>query len=78
MIARIHTTVAPVRRLIHELMATVGAEHPQVNTIDNCLMSNRQKTKPLILGPSVSSDRCGEISIAVSIGGCVVYSEVNS
>jgi FKBP12-rapamycin complex-associated protein len=29
LIARIHTTVQPVRRLIHELMSTVGFEHPQ-------------------------------------------------
>lgn len=29
LIARIHTTVQPIRQLIHELLVNVGAEHPQ-------------------------------------------------
>ena len=29
MIARIHTTVQPVRRLIHNLLVRIGKHHPQ-------------------------------------------------
>eukprot|EP00026_Physarum_polycephalum_P000091 Phypoly_transcript_00091.p1 GENE.Phypoly_transcript_00091~~Phypoly_transcript_00091.p1 ORF type:complete len:2307 (+),score=451.47 Phypoly_transcript_00091:133-7053(+) len=52
-IARIHTPVQPVRRLIHELLTSIGKEHPQALVYPLTVASKSQNTTRLAAARSI-------------------------